>query len=118
MPMGYSSNNRIVYNSMTTYITCCMVMGSCHNNTISYNRMKTLSVMPMVTSNLIYFNPWGHADYQGPGDCVGNLISYNYLEEFSNSEWQIAIKCNGESNDTRIINNTVIKIFFLQLLTA
>ena len=26
MPMGYSSNNRIVYNSMTTYITCCMVL--------------------------------------------------------------------------------------------
>ena len=109
MPMGYSSNNRIVYNSMTTYITCCMVMGSCHNNTISYNRMKTLSVRVMVTSNLIYFNPWGHADYRGPGDCVGNLISYNYLEEFSNSEWQIAVKCNGESNDTRIINNTVIR---------
>ena len=109
MPMGYSSNNRIVYNSMTTYITCCMVMGSCHNNTISYNRMKTLSVRAFVTSNLIYFNPWGHADYQGPGDCIGNLISYNYLEEFSNSEWQIAIKCNGESNDTRIINNTVIR---------
>lgn len=109
MPMGYSSNNRIVYNDITSHITSCFVMGSCHNNVISYNRVEILSVREMVTSNIVYFNPWGHADYSGPGDCVGNVISNNYFKGFCNSIWSIIIKCEGKSDNTQIINNTVIK---------
>lgn len=109
MPMGYSSNNRIVFNNITSHITSCLVMGSCNNNTISYNRIRMLSVRDMVTSNLIYFNGYGHADYQGPADCVGNIISNNYFEGFSNSIWSVIVKCDGKSDDTQIINNTIIK---------
>lgn len=109
MPMGYSSNNRIVYNDITSHITSCLVMGSCHNNIISYNRIEVLSVRELVTSNLIYFNKWGHADYHGPADCVGNIISNNQFIGFCNSIWSIILKCEGQSDNTQIINNTVYK---------
>ena len=108
MPMGYSSNNTIIYNSITSHITSCIVMGMCHNNTISYNYIEMLHIRPYVVSNLIYFNPYGHADYTGPGDCIGNIISNNYLKGFCNSEWSIIVQCCGQSDYTQIINNTVI----------
>lgn len=108
MPMGYSSYNRILYNDMKTGFTCCMVMGECHYNNISYNRMEITTFKSMVCANCIYFNPYGHADYQDLGDCIGNNITNNYLRSYSNSVWSIVLALEGQSNHTQVINNTVI----------
>ena len=106
MPMGWSSYNRIINNDMRTAFTCCMVMGSCHNNNISGNKMEILRAKDFVTSNCIYFNPYGHADYSGPSNCSGNYISNNYIKLNSNSVWSIGLVVDGGS---KIINNTVIR---------
>jgi len=108
MPMGYSSYNRILYNDLRTGFTCTMVMGLCHYNEISYNKMEIMSYQNMVTANCIYFNPFGHADYRGSGDCIGNNITNNYFKSNSNSDWSYVLALECQSNNTRVINNTVI----------
>lgn len=109
IPMGYSSNNQILYNDIKTYITSCIVMGSCNYCNISYNRIEVLKYSDSSTTNLIYFNGFGHADYSGPADCVGTYISNNYLKGFSNGPWSIILNLLGKSDDTKVINNTVIR---------
>lgn len=109
MPMGYSSRNRILYNDIVSTFTSTILMGSCHYNNISYNRIEMTSYRPMVTSNLIYINPYGHADYSGPADCIGTYISNNYFKGFCNGEWSIIVRIMGKSDDTTILNNTIFK---------
>lgn len=109
MPMGYSSYNRILYNDMKTGYTSGMVMGLCHYNDISYNRIEVARYSGgFVTANAIYFNPYGHADYFGPGDCIGNNITNNYLRSNSHSQWAWTLAIEGQSKNTRVINNTVV----------
>ena len=110
MPMGWSSNNRIIYNDMKTYITCNMVMGLCHYNFISHNSLEVLSYSHTSVTNLIYFNPFGHADYSGSGLCKGNIISFNDFKGFCNGEMSILLQCAYENhNGTVIANNTFLK---------
>jgi hypothetical protein len=109
IPMGWSSNNTIVYNDVKTYITSCMPMGDSHNNNISYNSLEALSYSMYSVTNVIYFNPYGHADYHGPATCLNNIISNNLLVGFSTGEMCIILMLLGGSNNTRIINNTIVK---------
>lgn len=112
MPMGWSSYNRIIKNDMYTHFTCCMVMGESHYNNISYNRMEIATCRGMVCANCIYFNPYGHADYSGIGDCIGNYIFGNYIRSNSNSDWSYTVAIEAESNNTQLINNTIIGGYF------
>ena len=110
MPMGWSSNNRIIYNDMKTYVTCNMIMGQCHDNLISHNSMEVLSYSELSVTNLIYFNPFGHADYSGSPLCKGNIISYNYLKGYCTLPMSIIIQAQYASHDGTVIsNNTIIK---------
>ena len=109
IPMGHSSYNQILYNDMETYITSCIVMGSCDYCNISYNRIEVLKYSDTSTTNLIYFNGFGHADYSGPADCVGTYISNNYLKGFCNGPWSIILNLLGKSDFTTVINNTIIR---------
>ncbi|SEK43443.1 hypothetical protein SAMN05216439_0937 [Methanobrevibacter gottschalkii] len=110
MPMGWSSNNRIIYNNMKTYITCNMVMGQCHYNLISHNSLELLSYSDTSVTNLIYFNPFGHADYSGSGLCKYNMISFNDFKGFSNGPMSILLQSVYENHDgTVIANNTFSK---------
>ncbi|WP_298502058.1 right-handed parallel beta-helix repeat-containing protein [uncultured Methanobrevibacter sp.] len=109
MPMGYSSYNRILYNYMKTGFTCVIVMGLCHYNDISYNHLENTYALGFgVVANIIYFNPYGHADYFDLGDCIGNNITNNFIKSYSTSEWSFALALEGQSNHTQVINNTVI----------
>ena len=110
MPMGWSSNNRIIYNDMKTYVTSNIIMGECHYNLISHNRIEVLSYSDMSVTNLIYFNPFGHADYSGSPLCKGNIISYNYLKGFCTMPMSIILQCTYVNHEgTVIANNTIIK---------
>ncbi len=109
MPMGYSNRNKILYNNITSTFTSCILMGSCDYNNISFNRIEITSVRGMVTSNIIYMNCFGHADYRGPATCIGTYISNNYFKGFCNSDWSVIINALGESDNTVIINNTIFK---------
>lgn len=110
MPMGWSSYNKIIGNDMSTYYTCVMVMGQCHYNLISKNRLETLDYTDKVVSNLIYFNPFGHADYDGSALCLGNTITDNYLKAFCNGEMSIVLQLVYENHiNTTITNNTIIR---------
>jgi len=110
MPMGWSSNNRIIYNDMKTYVTCNIIMGQCHDNLISHNSLEVLSYSELSVTNLIYFNPFGHADYSGSPLCKGNIISYNYLKGYCTMPMSIIIQAQYASHDgTVIANNTIIK---------
>lgn len=110
MPMGWSSNNRIIYNDMKTYVTSNIIMGECHYNLISHNRIEVLSYSELSVTNLIYFNPFGHADYSGSPLCKGNIISYNYLKGFCTGPMSIILQCTYVNHDgTVIANNTIIK---------
>ena len=73
-----------------------MVMGQCHYNLISKNKLETLDYSDEIVSNLIYFNPFGHADYSGPALCVGNIISDNYLKAFCNGVMSIVLQLTYE----------------------
>ena len=110
MPMGYSSRNRILYNDIVTTFTSCILMGLCDYNNISYNRIEILTLHSHSgpVSNPIYFNPFGHADYSGPADCIGTYISNNYIKNSCNDVMAFTVNILGESNDTSIINNTII----------
>lgn len=109
MPMGYSSYNRILYNDMKTGFTSSMVMGLCHYNDISYNRIEVGRYQGgFVTANAIYFNPHGHADYLDSGNCIGNNITNNYLRTNSHSEWAYTLAIEAQSNNTQVINNTIV----------
>ncbi|MCC7553367.1 MAG: right-handed parallel beta-helix repeat-containing protein [Methanobacteriaceae archaeon] len=109
MPMGWSSNNTIVYNDIKTYITTCMPMGDCHNNNISYNSMETLDYSISSVTNVIYYNPFGHADYGGSGICYNNTISNNYLKCYGTGEMAVVLMLRGNSHNTSIINNTILR---------
>lgn len=110
MPMGWSSNNRIIYNDMKTYVTSNIIMGECHYNLISHNRIEVLSYSDLSVTNLIYFNPFGHADYSGSPLCKGNIISYNYLKGFCTGAMSIILQCTYVNHDgTVIANNTIFK---------
>ena len=110
MPMGYSNNNKIINNTIISGLTSCIVMGRCNNNDISYNYVEILDYEEMTTSNLIFFNPWGHADYHdGGAECNGNYISNNYFKNFGTGNWAVTLSLGYYSGDTQVINNTVIK---------
>ena len=110
MPMGWSSNNRIIYNDMKTYISSVMIMGQSHYNLISHNSLEVLSYSEMSVTNLIYFNPFGHADYSGSPLCLGNIISYNHLKGFCNLPMSIILQMTYDNHDgTVVANNTIIK---------
>ncbi|UTB31582.1 MAG: right-handed parallel beta-helix repeat-containing protein [Methanobacterium sp. ERen5] len=101
MPMGWSSYNTIIYNSLISTWSTCMPMGQCHYNNISNNYIQATN------ANLIYYNPYGHADYGGSPLCVGNYISNNYLYSIYMSDLVIAMQMVYEPHDnTTIINNT------------
>ena len=113
MPMGYSSRNRILYNDVISTFTSCILMGKCDYNNISYNRFEILKLAGGVVQNIIYMNPYGHADYSGPADCVGTYISNNYLKDPSfNSMMEFTISIMGTSDNTQIINNTIVNGFY------
>ena len=110
MPMGWSSNNRIVYNDMKTYVSSVIIMGQCHYNLISHNSLEVLSYSEMSVTNLIYFNPFSHADYSGSPLCLANTISYNYLKGYCNLPMSIILQMTYENhNGTVVANNTIIK---------
>ena len=110
MPMGWSSNNRIIYNDMKTYISTNIIMGDSHYNLISHNSLEVLSYSDMSVTNLIYFNPFGHADYTGTPLCKGNIISYNYLKGFCTLPMSIILQFEYANHDGTIVaNNTIIK---------
>ena len=112
MPMGYSSRNKILYNDVVSTFTSCILMGSCDYNNISYNSLKIKYQVGLVVANVIYFNCFGHADYSGPATCIGTYISNNYIETAENNMFCYTLNVLGESNDTKIINNTVVKGFY------
>ena len=110
MPMGWSSNNRIIYNDMKTYISTNIIMGDSHNNLISHNSLEVLSYSDMSVTNLIYFNPFNHADYTGTPLCKGNIISYNYLKGFCTLPMSIILQLEyADHEGTVVANNTIIK---------
>ena len=110
MPMGWSSNNRILYNDLKTYVSSVIIMGQCHYNLISHNSLEVLSYSDLSVTNLIYFNPFGHADYSGTALCKGNIISYNYLKGFCSMPMSIILQMTYESHDgTVVANNTIFK---------
>ena len=110
MPMGWSSNNRILYNDLKTYVSSVIIMGQCHYNLISHNSLEVLSYSDVSVTNLIYFNPFGHADYSGSSLCKGNIISYNYLKGFCSMPMSIILQMTYESHDgTVVANNTIFK---------
>lgn len=110
MPMGWSSNNRIVYNDMKTYISSVIIMGQSHYNLISHNSLEVLSYSDLSVTNLIYFNPFNHADYSGSPLCLGNVISYNYLKGFCSLPMSIVLQMTYTNhNGTVVANNTIIK---------
>ncbi len=110
MPMGWSSNNRIIYNDMKTYVSTNIIMGDSHYNLISHNSLEVLSYSDMSVTNLIYFNPFSHADYAGSPLCKGNIISYNYLKGFCTLPMSIILQFEYASHDgTVVANNTIIK---------
>ena len=110
MPMGWSSYNRIIGNDMSTYVTSVMLMGSCHYNLISKNKLETLDYNDYIVSNLIYFNPFDHADYSGSALCVGNTITDNYLKAFCNGVMSIVLQLVYENHvNTTIANNIIIR---------
>lgn len=110
MPMGWSSNNRIIYNDMKTYVSTNIIMGESHYNLISHNSLEVLSYSDMSVTNLIYFNPFHHADFTGSPLCKGNIISYNYLKGFCTLPMSIILQMEYASHDgTVVANNTIIK---------
>lgn len=110
VPMGNSHNNQFLNNTIISGLTSCFVMGGSNYNNISNNYVEITAYDPMTTSNLIYFNPWGHVDYKGTGDCKGTYISNNYFKNFGKGEWAITLSLGGMgSENTTVINNTVIK---------
>lgn len=110
MPMGWSSNNRIINNDMKTYVTSVIIMGECHYNLISNNELEVLSYSDLSVTNLIYFNPFGHADFTGSSLCKGNIISSNYLKGFCTGAMSIILQMEYANHDGTIVaNNTVIK---------
>lgn len=86
-------------------------MGLCHYDNISYNRIEILKYSEKSITNLIYFNPYGHADYHGPGTCVGTYISNNYLKGCSNEPFSIILQVLGKSDNTTLL---IILLFVVQ----
>jgi hypothetical protein len=111
MPMDWSNHNTIVYNRLSSGLTVCMPMSESHYNNISYNHLEVRGAKWGVVGNIIYFNPYGHANY-GSGLCVGNYISNNYLHSAVISEMIIGMMLTYNSHDnTTIINNTISHFF-------
>lgn len=111
MPMDWSNHNTIVYNRLSSGVTVCIPMSESHYNNISYNHLEVRSYMYGVVGNIIYFNPYGNANY-GSGLCVGNYISNNYLHSAVISEMIIGMMLTYNSHDnTTVINNTISHFF-------
>jgi len=85
MPMGWSSNNTITHNSLISTGSTTMPMGDSNYNNISYNYLQSTA------ANIIYYNPWGHADYGGNGICIGNYISNNHLYAINPGPFVVAM---------------------------
>ena len=109
MPMGYSHHNQILNNKIISGFTSCILMGSSDYNNISNNYIEETTFKVMTTSNLIYFCGAGFADFNGPGSCIGTYISNNYFKGVTNNEWSYILALEGKSDNTKIINNTIIK---------
>lgn len=109
MPMGWSNNNTIIFNILISTMSTCMPMGDSNYNNISNNYLQTSG------ANIIYYNPWGHADYSGTPICKGNYISNNYLYSLIKTPFAGGIVlATGYSSsqgqiysDVTIINNTI-----------
>ena len=76
MPLTNASYNVIANNSIIGGASTCMPMGASSHNIIADNYLST------VGANIIYYNPYGHADYSSakyPGSNNYNVISNNVL---------------------------------------
>lgn len=103
LPMGSSSNNKIYNNTFISTLSTCVPMSECDNNVFYNNYLQTTQ------ANIIYYNPWSHADYSGTGKCFNNSFVGNVLNAINKeSEWIIAFA--GMYNAT-IINNTVTNVY-------
>lgn len=106
LPMGASSNNKIYKNKFVSTMSTCVPMSECDNNIFDGNYFQS------TLANVIYYNPWGHADYfGGHGVCYNNTFSNNYICSLNrNSEWVIGMSLLSNCN-VYIINNTIANVY-------
>ena len=104
LPMGSSSDNKIYNNTFISTLSTCVPMSECHNNIFYNNFLQTTQ------ANIIYYNPWGHADYFGPERCINNTFIGNTLNSINrDSDWVIAFAV--ASYDVFIANNTISNVY-------
>lgn len=106
LPMGASSNNKIYKNKFVSTMSTCVPMSECDNNIFDGNYFQS------TLANVIYYNPWGHADYfGGHGVCYNNTFSNNYMCSLNrNSEWVIGMSLLSNCN-VYIVNNTITNVY-------
>lgn len=110
LPMHFSSNNRIIYNDMKTYVSSNIIMTESHNNFISGNTIEVLSYSEFSVTNLIYFSPFEFAGRIGSALCEGNEITYNNLIGYCTGPMSIIIQAvYSNHKNTIIANNTISK---------
>ena len=87
-------------------MSTCVPMSECDNNIFDGNYFQS------TLANVIYYNPWGHADYfGGHGVCYNNTFSNNYICSLNrNSEWVIGMSLLSNCN-VYIINNTIANVY-------
>ena len=104
--MGASSNNKIYKNKFVSTMSTCVPMSECDNNIFDGNYFQS------TLANVIYYNPWGHADYfGGHGVCYNNTFSNNYMCSLNrNSEWVIGMSLLSNCN-VYIVNNTITNVY-------
>lgn len=105
LPMGASSNNKIYKNKFVSTLSTCVPMSECDNNIFDGNYFQS------TLANVIYYNPWGHADYfGGHGVCYNNTFSNNYMCSLNrNSPWVIGMSLLSNCN-VNIVNNTIFNV--------
>ena len=105
LPMGASSNNKIYKNKFVSTMSTCVPMSECDNNIFDGNYFQS------TLANVIYYNPWGHADYfGGHGVCYNNTFSNNYMCSLNrNSPWVIGMSLLSNCN-VNIVNNTIFNV--------
>ena len=104
LPMGTSSNNKIYNNTFISTLSTCVPMSECDNNIFYNNYFQTTQ------ANIIYYNPWGHADYSGDGKCSNNSFignTFNSINKYS--EWVMGLAI--ANYDVVLINNTISNVY-------